>query len=554
MVKKNQRATAGFVRPQESSSIANDFRHFCRGRILLMLVGLGLGALRLLQLLTECLNSKLDLLPAACNCTVSNLHNNNNKISLRHNRNSINQTQTAERPSGCQDVLVRMHAWNNCWRQYMVQQQIFQERSAGLIPCTITGRGANGNESQVDLIGAPIYIIGNYAGQGFGRVVGHTVETCLVAFIFGRPCLLNLLPRDHYYTWRSFIQPNTLNWDPTILHTDPLVGHSLDSLTQLLPNAAHGEWGLEFDEKSFLQANPWVAPMQEKIDNANWMFLYHAGERNHANNSHKVLVSSNWGDAWFTRIDSNEILQSQYQCSTGVLRSMVQNAMYGPTDLLNHLHNARLEAAINSGMWNYDNSSASTATVPHPALQLLPQKDTVYGAIHLRTFFMMTDTDHPATVDDIVTKIRHCLLKSSQVVSEIIGEVPENWWLISDDPEVAKSVANGLGERQQIQLENLEINRNNPLYNQSFPIVSLYHNYSSMESSEHSGGDKATGLYGHHLMAGSVEDWIALHQSRIAIVGPGSAYADTGAQGSGKRGRYICGEDSNNGHLFTIFF
>jgi hypothetical protein len=547
------------VGASESSPIANILQCFCRGRIQLLLGGL--GVVRLLQLLLMDLQSKPGLHSAvACNSTFPKMHrnkveNNSTDSNMHHNRYYTSHTQTAKPPSGCQDILLRMHAWNNCWRQHMVKQQITQERSLGRIPCTLISHGINTTGTQIDLIGAPVYIIGNYAGQGFGRVVGHTADTCLFALLLWRPCLVNLLPRDRYYTWRSFVQPNTLNWDPTILHTDPLIGPSLESLTQLLPDAAHGSWGDTFDEKSFLEANLWVAPMHEKADATNWISLYHAGERRDSQNSHKVLVSPNWGDAWFARLDTNEIFQSQYQCSTDVLRVMVQNAMYGPTDLLNHLHDTRLEAALQSSMWKNDNSPASTAAVPHPTLQLLPHKDTVYGTIHLRTYFLM-ETNDPATVEDIVTKIRHCLLKASQLTAkaETSYQIPENWWLLADNAKVAISVATGLDQRQQYQQQNLEINRNNTLYNQNFPFVSFYHNYSLDTSSEHSGGDKATGLYGHQHMASSLEDWIALHKSRIAIVGPGSSYAETGAQGRGKIQRDVCGDDDPNPHIFTIFF
>jgi hypothetical protein len=553
----------------ESSPIATILQCFCRRQILLFLAGL--GVVRLLQLL---LMNKLEVKPdlqtvVQCNSTFPNMHWHHDKVkvqntstdsNIRHNTSYISHMQTAARPSGCQDVLLRMHAWNNCWRQHMVKQQITQERSLGRIPCTITSHGVDSNSSQVDFIGAPVYTIGNYVRQGFGRVVAHTGDACILAFLFGRPCLLNLLPRDRYYTWRSFIQPGTLNWDPTILHTDPLIGPSLESLTQLLPSSAHGDWGDTFDEKAFLEANPWVAPMQEKVDETNWISLYHAGERSDSQNSHKVLVSPNWGSAWFPRINTDKIIQSQYQCSKEVLAVKVQNAMYGPTDLLNHLHESRLEAAIQSGMWNNDNSPANTATVPHPTLQLLPRnKDTVYGTIHVRTFFIMKDTDAPVTTGDIVSTIRHCVLKASQLVSETSTRetgvhIPENWWLLADDAKVAISVVTELDQRQQTQQQNLEINRNNTLYNQDFPIVSLYHNYSSDVVSVHSAGDKATGLFGHPVMASSLEDWIALHKSRIAIVGPGSAYADSGAQGGGKIRRDVCGADDPSTLRFTIFF
>lgn len=452
-------------------------------------------------------------------------------------------TTTAPNPSGCNEIIIRMHAWNSCWRQHMMKEA----NMTGLIPCHISSK-----EQQVDWIGAPMYILGYYGGQGFGRVVDHTTKACMIAFLLKRPCLINLQPRDRHYTFRSFVQPTTYNWDPSILSRN--YESQLDALLQQLEKIGHGDWGDEnnFDQDAYVKANPLVYPMHQHVD-AKHTWLYRAGPDNI--HSHKVLVSPNWGNAWFpNKIPYHQLYPDQYQCPFTTLITKTQNALYGPTHLLEELHEARIDAAVQSGKWKGSNAQTAETLIPHPDLQIVP-KDIFYGAIHIRLHFLNQGReDKPTTAEEIVTMVQDCLQQAFQQSTATTGknvQFPQNWWLLADEPNMAVRVGIALEETQQGS-------------NTSVPLIGLYHNYNISTtlgnttddlsfkefSSEHSNSLLARGLYGHVHMAGAVQDWMALQQSKITIVTPAGVYGLSGARGHDKVAQGgSCGEQK-----FQIYY
>eukprot|EP00797_Seminavis_robusta_P024060 Sro3_g002550.2 (457) ;mRNA; f:190637-192007 len=447
------------------------------------------------------------------------------------------------------------------------------------------------NNIAKETIGAPLYHIALYKGQGFGRLIQHTVEACAVAFLLKRPCLINMSPRDPHFTWRSFIQQNTYNWDTSLLHnTFPKIRDQLEQLAQLLPHTGAGSWGSEQVVWNFthhgdsLAFDSPVLPMQHKVNRVNYtmdMQYYTVPSQR------QVLLSPNWADAWFTRVPMKTLYEKQYHCNFETLKTLLQNAMYGPTDLALQLHQSKFDGALDSGKWERSSKEATTELkqsflVPHTlvaddASQNLRKN---FGSVHVRVHFLNEKRKTPIDKGEIVTMIRRCLLKTKQMIdknkkSKTLS-LPDNWWLLADDPNIAVETMGGMGRRQRSQ-EKKEFT-NNPLFNQSIPLVKWYHNYTFTEdyaaqkagesvppkrfkefSSKHSMSPAARGLFGHANMAGAIQDWMALAESQIAIVVSAGSFGATGARGNGKVPRAYCGgPESTKGGMernhFQIFY
>lgn len=495
---------------------------------------------------------------------------------------SITTTKTATKPSGCHQVMQRMQEWNDCWRR-----QAMQQKTNDNIPfqCPVS---IGNYEYAMEPIGAPFYHLAFYRGQGFGRLVDHTAQACALAFLLKRPCLINMSARDPYFTWRSFVQPSTYNWDPTLLHeSNPEAQHYLDQLTQLLPDVGAGLW--ENINAEEYETAP-VFPMQKSFNKTSFReaLQYYSGistkdghedDNQNIKRSQQILSSPNWGSAWFTRIPLSTLVESEYQCPFQEFLTAMQNAMYGPTDLARHLHQKRYNAAADSGKWKLDppDSTASSASnepsriLPHLTSRALSSEiseSSQYGTVHIRLHFLNERRKTPIDKGEIVTMVRRCLQTAAEMMESSTRDrsktFPKNWWLLADNATMAVDMAGGMDRRQQTQIRK-EL-PNNPLFHDSIPIVNWYHNYtkpttgsSNQFSSEHSNRLSARGLYGHANMAGSIEDWMALQQSTVAIVVHAGSYGVTGARGNGKIPRAYCGHatapmTSNAKNLFQIFF
>lgn len=423
-----------------------------------------------------------------------------------------------------------------------------------------------------ETIGAPLYQYAYYGGQGFGRVLEHTVSACLVAFILKRPCLINVSPRDPHNTWRSFIHENTYRWDPSIIHDFPEYAEQLEGVAGKLPNMKFGSWGAALNAADYdIETNDTnlVFPMNEVFDKTDWQkFLdYYSGGTN-AGRRKQVLFSPNWSDAWFTKLPTTEILGNEYGCGDREqLTTMLQNSMYGPTDLARQLHQERYNYAATTA-WNNsiqeevthalsDADQPTQRTKPHlsdidkEAVKSLPS----YGSIHIRTVMVnLKENGKPIQPDAMALMIRSCLNAAFEISN---SEFPENWWILSDNATVAEIVENDI---QKEQLNSLTIGRNN-----SMPVLKMFKAY-DMEvareqdrtgkflSSTHSMHKDSIGLYGHPSMAGSIKDWMALYESEISIVTKNTAYGYSGARGNDKVPSKSCGKyPGEKRDFFTVF-
>ena len=470
-------------------------------------------------------------------------------------------------PKSCAAVMQRMHDWNDCWRRHMMMQQdsnnsinpgsdLLLDKE---ISCPVLHLDT-GVTTTAEVIGAPLYQYAYYAGQGFGRVVEHTTEACIMAFLLKRPCLINLSPRDPFHTWRSFIRQNTYRWDPAILHSIPNYARQLEDLAQKLPIIGDGEWGSALNVSDYTAKNegdksgPLVFPMNKKFNKGNWETFLQYYSADNSKRGNQVLFSPNWADAWFTRFSVGDILRDQYDCDVRQLQTMVQGALYGPTDLAWQLHQKRYNKAV-STVWKKDQKLVAGNTVRssgQPAHRTRPHLSDVqntvdngvmpsYGSLHIRTQMLnMGRVDNPVPPDQITAMVRSCLKRAFQLSHS--DDFPQNWWFLADNATIAAMVTDDIRNQQQPTATN-----------KSLPLIKIFNAYDmdlavekaktskNILSSKHSMAKASTGLYGHANMAGSIEDWMALQESKLSIVTQDTAYGKTGARGNGKVSSEYCG-------------
>jgi len=334
---------------------------------------------------------------------------------------------------------------------------------------TITSSSSSSSSSIISPT-LPIYNWALYKGQGFGRVLDHSVMHCLVAMSINRPCMVNMMPRDAYYTFRSFIQHNTYNWQPDIM--DNLYGDEILAAIGKLTKPDYGSW-----EKDPSLTFPHVLPMarlnETDYQTGRWRQIWDGADGPH---KHQVLLSPNWGDSWhFSEFPFNysDINHHRHRCSLEDVRTLVQNAMYAPTDLSRTLFEVRKK-------------------------EMLGDSNKEYGAVHLRTYFLK---ERKVAVAAMIDMVKSCIDQFPQIGT---------WWMISDDPEIAQNATVLLKPKLRHGYTD-DFNMNN----------------------EHS-GSSGKKQYGHALLEPSIMDWVALHEAEIAIVYWEGAFAATGARGRGK--------------------
>lgn len=332
---------------------------------------------------------------------------------------------------------------------------------------------------------APIFINAQFHGQGFGRVLEHTVKTCILGIMLDRPCVVDLSRRDEHYTWRSFV--NTGTYDSGV---HGRIESHLSNITKAI-DQHDGEqcW------KEALVDYPDLIPMSKP---PNWPELGSHGTCDgltdeclgswSAENEtvrDKILVSSNWcSNGWFPMLRFPDTFKG---CELGKLRTLVQNAMYKPTDLSHNLHNERSTTVL-----SMSNNGG---------------EQIKYGAIHLRTLFLKdrkqvgVGVNNITLEEEVTRRIASCLRHFDSI---------SKWIIMSDEPNVAKHV--------------------------SRKLPNVYHGYSDefVVNNIHS-LDAARTLYDHKHMAPSVLDWMLLHKSAMSLVGGhGTAFGETGSLGNEK--------------------
>jgi hypothetical protein len=93
----------------------------------------------------------------------------------------------------------------------------------------------------------PVINYALYPGQGFGRLVDHSIFHGLMALALNRPVALYLADRDPYYTWRSFIATGTYDWEmrgPLLEYQD-----EIQKAFGLLQSDKSSEWTIEAAKK-----------------------------------------------------------------------------------------------------------------------------------------------------------------------------------------------------------------------------------------------------------------------------------------------------------------
>ena len=483
----------------------------------------------------------------------------------------------------CQDILQRMMDWNDCWRRFFWKASSTTDVLDRPIACPIlhTVAQPKPKQSVITIIGAPVYHHAYFEGQGFGRVMEHTAETCITAFLLQRPCLVDVTPRDPYYTWRSFVQEGSYRWDPSLLLHETSTGKSdnrnvsyadeLHHLIEKLPTKGSNDWEGTIQVSDYERRL--VFPMETKFSKTNWketLAYYYYGTRTQQRGN-QVLLAPNWGNAWFSRIPVDTILKERYQCKTSELWTLVENAMYQPTDLTWELHQKRIAKASRTA-WKQglDHATETTAATNNN------NNNNIYGSVHIRLYFINENRDargEPRIDEKELAEILHkCMYRVSVIykqrnsnnlkdsTSTNTEEFPQKWWFLGDNATMAALVAQ---EMQDLQRENREPN------GKQLPRLYIHHDYNvttattntaktSISSSSHKASFEsksvyAKAMYGHSFMAGSIEDWMALHQSEVSIVMRQGSFGRSGARGNGKVGGEFCTDKTGIDMPFQIF-
>ena len=244
-------------------------------------------------------------------------------------------------------------------------------------------------------VSAPVYHYALHSGSGFGRPIQQSVTTCYLAIALDRPCIVDYGPRDPYYTWRSFINIGSYNWD-----TAAVEQHipTIEDAVSKLPGNNPGHH--VFDEYIHYE---YVLPLTKT---ENWDTAYRDWGPWNATVRHKILLSPNYGLAWshITKRRGQIPPDRIGNCPRDWFLTHLQNAMYRPTILSQYLHNERRDLVVNT---------------------------THYGGIHLRT--KVADIRRlRLSRERFLELLNTCLASYTQI---------KVWWLVSDDVELAEYIS-----------------------------------------------------------------------------------------------------------------
>ncbi|CAB9498561.1 expressed unknown protein [Seminavis robusta] len=364
-------------------------------------------------------------------------------------------------------------------------------------------------------VAAPLHVHAVYDGQGFGRILHHSIDTCIFAAVLERPCMIDLDVRDKYYTWRSFLNVGEYNWDPThyVLHGTTME-HDLADAYSRLPSQSSSEW--TDDDNNKLPDYETVLPM---IWHSKWRsnnpaaqhLQYWHGSNNQTR--HKMLLSPSFGNAWWQHISSYQKSIVKNGCTVNNLRTRLQNAMFQPTTLAMELFRERRDRFFRQLL-----KSKQTQT------QTQTQTHHFYGAIHLRS----TKSDLKKTYydnEDTVDILRQCLQRIAPDIT--------TWWLVSDNRTAAEYV------EQRIDRVHTDYHASQRRFDTNKGNINFHSGYQMKQK------------FGHENMAPSIEDFMILHESTVAVMTHG-AFGDTGARGNGKIRIQGCG-GGKGGDVFKVY-
>ena len=359
----------------------------------------------------------------------------------------------------CQDLMDHFHAISQAFRNGI-------QSSSSSSSSTITSSPP---------ITPPLINYAFYQGQGFGRLVDHGMAHCLLSLALERPCLLDLTDRDTYYTWRSFINTGTYNWEFQTPELSSSLGPSVRTAVQALAKQGDGKWAdpvPHTDDLHLLSQQPWGPGKSQSTK------FWQAIAPWHPTKIPRALVSANWGSAWFP----NLVPPAQYgACDPEELKTRIQNAMFQPTPLSIKLHQEQ-------------------------RLKVMKQPWRPYGAIHIR-FVILELGRRPVNEPSMRKELDECL----HYVAERTNVT--DWWVLSDRPTRAINLTQHVSPQFKIHVT---------------PQATT-----TKQFQQHSNSGSARGVFGHASMSESVLDWMILHQSQASIITQGS-YALTGARGQGK--------------------
>jgi len=248
------------------------------------------------------------------------------------------------------------------------------------------------------------------------------------------------------------------------------------------------------------RASGWTEPVPEYADvlpmfwHDKWRTERHVEywQGSNRETGQKVLLSPNWGQAWNKVNIEKDVEKST--CPADHLTTLLQNAMFAPTSLALSLHEKRRDKVVNTAR---------------------------YGAIHLRMIFLRAKYDSTTLTDN------HLAIALKACLEEVGGDITK-WWLVSDDPDMAVKVAE-------------KIDGMHTAYTEEF----RKHKMDSFQANRN--------IFGHESMATSVEDWMTLHESSVAVITFGT-FASTGARGNGKVHMKNFGEKGKTGqHMFEVY-
>eukprot|EP00980_Cylindrotheca_fusiformis_P021717 scaffold8541_cov70-Cylindrotheca_fusiformis.AAC.2 len=431
----------------------------------------------------------------------------------------------------CQSYLLEILQRQDCFRQRMSQEGVLRNNgNNNNTDCCQSGRGTKTTKS-TNMFILPFHNYAGYHGQGFGRIVEHTVLSCLFAtMILQRPCTLDFDScRDVYWTWRSFINVNTFNWDWNILSTTQRhdIIHTLQTNLPL-PLEKSDEWP---NNNNF--NNSQVLPLKWNNNNNNnktledhlneWKAGGGSGTSNHNN---KILVSPNWGNDWYRHVPlSNLINEATHgQCKFNKFRTVLQNSMYAPTSLSKTLHQERIHRLLLPLLLSPEkNKQEQQPRDQQPQQQ--QQDGYKYGAIHLRSILSDASIrmDYSISHPEIVNALSQCLLKATKTKSSNGISV---WWIIGDNRTIAEHMKQSLQERHHSSSSSSAFNNNNSW---QFVLEDDEEFWNALMHSGHAMKQR----YHQEQMASSMMDFMVLHESTVAIVSHG-AFGSTGARGNGK--------------------
>lgn len=372
-----------------------------------------------------------------------------------------------------------------------------------------------------DEIAAPVYHFSFMWGQGFGRIIGHGVKTCLLATLLHRSCVIDLA-RDKYYNLRSFIKAGPYDWEQGAQVVLAQSGVNISHALHQMPNGiekGHGWEKMAATDKTLEYDD--VMPMIWGTDQPNAKSVQQHLDlwdgrvsNNFSKSQYKTLLSPNFGDAWYaygkefisvSREWDNRIGRKS-GCTATHMLTFLQNLMFVPTTLAYELYRERRAIVLQKERIVQNNNKMLTGV----GASALPP----YGAIHLRMNILNKDVyKMGVTKEQVVEGLKNCFESMAD------NSAIKKWWLISDDIEVAQYVSNELD--------------------------SVYSFASSVEKEGHAddvkkkfkgphSGDAINQKFGQEMIAPSVIDWMALHESHVAIITHDSAYGETGARGNGK--------------------